>query len=156
MCKRKYNVGISNSITSVNGNRKIMQPIAAKIQKVFKRSWSLWPTFLHTNFWIVQPTQGTTWSTTGPSLMRAIIAPSHLPFLKIFSNFVPFCPNFQIACPFLAFLIIFPPFLPFLWKIGSTRTTNACAICSIPFELKEKLAKKRKNTKRNSLLLVGH
>ena len=29
-----------------------------------------------------------------------IIAYNHLHFLKIFSNFVHFCPNFQIFCPF--------------------------------------------------------
>ena len=41
------------------------------------------------------------------SLLHAIIAHKHLPFFKIFSNFVHFCPNFQIFCPFL----------PFFWKI---------------------------------------
>ena len=34
------------------------------------------------------------------SLMRVKIACNHLPFFKIFSNFVHFCPNFQIFCPF--------------------------------------------------------
>ena len=37
------------------------------------------------------------------NLLRVIIARSHLPFFKIFSNFVHFCPNFQIFCPFLTF-----------------------------------------------------
>ena len=41
-------------------------------------------------------------------LLRTIIARNGLPFLKIFSNFVHFCPNFQIFCPFL----------PFFWKIA--------------------------------------
>ena len=39
------------------------------------------------------------------SLLRAIIACNHLPFFKIFSNFVHFCPNFQIFCPFLALFL---------------------------------------------------
>ena len=34
------------------------------------------------------------------SLLHAIIACNHLPFLKIFSNFVHFCPNFEIFSPF--------------------------------------------------------
>ena len=34
------------------------------------------------------------------SLLSVIIAHSHLPFLKIFSSFVHFCPNFQIFYPF--------------------------------------------------------
>ena len=34
------------------------------------------------------------------SLLRVIIAYNHLPFFKIFSNFVRFCANFQIFCPF--------------------------------------------------------
>ena len=42
------------------------------------------------------------------SLLRAIVARNHLPFFKIFSNLVHFCPNFQIFCPFLTF---FPFFL---------------------------------------------
>ena len=39
---------------------------------------------------------------TGP-----IIAVYHLLFIKIFSNFVHFCPNFQIFCPFLTFFALF-------------------------------------------------
>ena len=50
--------------------------------------------------------------TLSSSLLRAITARNHLPFLKIFSNFVHFCPNFQILCPF------FNTFLPFFWKIA--------------------------------------
>ena len=34
------------------------------------------------------------------SLLRAIAARNHLPFLKIFSNLVHFCANFQIFFPF--------------------------------------------------------
>ena len=34
------------------------------------------------------------------SLLHVIIACNHLPFLKIFSNIVYFCLNFQIFCPF--------------------------------------------------------
>ena len=47
---------------------------------------------------------------SGPILVVycAIITWNHLPFSKILSNFVHFCPDFQIFCPFL----------PFLWKIA--------------------------------------
>ena len=34
------------------------------------------------------------------SLLRVIITCDHLPFFKIFLNFVHFCPDFQIFCPF--------------------------------------------------------
>ena len=34
----------------------------------------------------------------------SIIACNHLPFCKIFGNFVNFSPNFQIFCPFSTFL----------------------------------------------------
>ena len=44
------------------------------------------------------------------SSSSAIITHNHLPFLKIFSNLVHFCPNFQIFCPFLSFLTFFCPF----------------------------------------------
>ena len=37
------------------------------------------------------------------SLLRQIIACSHLPFLKIFSNFAHFWPNFKVFCPFSTF-----------------------------------------------------
>ena len=37
------------------------------------------------------------------SLLRAIIARNHVPFFKIFSNFVHFGSNVQIFCPFLPF-----------------------------------------------------
>ena len=37
------------------------------------------------------------------SLMSVIIVRNHLPFFNIFSNFVHFCPNFQIFCAFLPF-----------------------------------------------------
>ena len=40
------------------------------------------------------------------SLLHVIIACSHLPFFKIFSNFVRYCPNFQMFCPFLPFFNI--------------------------------------------------
>ena len=50
-------------------------------------------------------------------LMHAIVARIKLPFFKIFSNFVHFCPNFQISCLFLPFFwkLACMPFLP---KIG--------------------------------------
>ena len=41
------------------------------------------------------------------SLLRAIVTRNHLPFFKIFSNLVHFCPNFQIFCPFLTFFCLF-------------------------------------------------
>ena len=44
------------------------------------------------------------------SLMCAIIARNHLPFFKIFSNFVHFCPNFQYFALFKHFFAIFCPF----------------------------------------------
>ena len=50
------------------------------------------------------------------SFLRATIAHNHLPFLKIFSNFAHFCPNFQIFCPFLTFF--FCPFSGIFWKIA--------------------------------------
>ena len=37
--------------------------------------------------------------------MHAIVARMRLPFLKIFSNFLHFCPHFQIFCPFLPFFL---------------------------------------------------
>ena len=39
-------------------------------------------------------------------------------FFKLFSNFVHFCINFQIFCPFLLFLTFSWPFLPLLSKIA--------------------------------------
>ena len=44
--------------------------------------------------------------------MHAIVVHMRLPFFKIFSYFVGFCPNFQIFCPFLLF------FLLCFWKIA--------------------------------------
>ena len=44
--------------------------------------------------------------------MHAIVARMGLPFFKVFSNFVHFCPKFQIFCPF------FPFFTLFFWKIS--------------------------------------
>ena len=41
------------------------------------------------------------------SLLRAIIACNHLPFFKIFSNFVRFCPNLQKVYPFQNFFALF-------------------------------------------------
>ena len=37
------------------------------------------------------------------SLLRSITVCIHLPFFKMYSNFVYFCPNFQIICPFSTF-----------------------------------------------------
>ena len=38
--------------------------------------------------------------TYSSSLLHVIIVCNHLPFLKIYSGFLHFCPNFQIFCPF--------------------------------------------------------
>ena len=52
------------------------------------------------------------------SSLRAIIANNHLLFLKIFSNFVYFCPKFQIFCLISCLFNIFLPFLfPFSEKL---------------------------------------
>ena len=45
------------------------------------------------------------------SLLHAITAHNHLPFFKIFSNFVHFCPNFQIFSLFSNISLLF------FWKI---------------------------------------
>ena len=37
--------------------------------------------------------------------MHVIVACMRLPFFKIFSNFVHFCPNFQIFCSFFTFFL---------------------------------------------------
>ena len=53
------------------------------------------------------------------SLLRVIIAHNHLPFFKIFWNFVHFCPNFQIFCScLLVFNNFLPFFCPFFWKFA--------------------------------------
>ena len=41
------------------------------------------------------------------SLLHGVIACNHLLFPKIFSNFVYFCPHFQIFCPFQHSLMFF-------------------------------------------------
>ena len=46
------------------------------------------------------------------SLLRVIIACNHLPFLKIFSNFVYFFSKFSSILPFFNIL------LPFFWKMA--------------------------------------
>ena len=52
-------------------------------------------------------------------LLRAIIARNHLPFFKILSNFVHFCLNVQIFCPFLPFFV--KNRKPLLSRIGPAR-----------------------------------
>ena len=48
------------------------------------------------------------------SILCTIIAHNYLPFFKIFSKSVYFCPNFQIILPsFTPFKIFFALFLPF-------------------------------------------
>ena len=46
---------------------------------------------------------------------------SILPFFKIFSIFVHFCPNFQIFCPFLLFFKQFFSIFPLLSRKGPAR-----------------------------------
>ena len=46
------------------------------------------------------------------SFMHAIVAHMRFPFFKVFSNFVHFCPNFQMFCPFCPF---FRPWLDMNW-----------------------------------------
>ena len=61
------------------------------------------------------------------SLLRAIIARSHLPFFKIFSNFVHLCPNFQIFSPFLTFFCSFSEKshdMPLLCRISPRQSSN--------------------------------
>ena len=50
------------------------------------------------------------------SLLPAIMARNHLPFFKIFSSVVHFCPHFQIFFTFLPFLNIFLPFFSLFLK----------------------------------------
>ena len=50
------------------------------------------------------------------SLLHAIAARIHLSFFKIFSNFVHFCPKFQIFCPFLLFV---NSFSLLFWNVSS-------------------------------------
>ena len=55
------------------------------------------------------------------SVLHAIIAHNHLPLFKIFSNFVHFCPNFQIFCSFSTFPCPFSEKwlpIPLLSRIG--------------------------------------
>ena len=54
------------------------------------------------------------------SLLHAITAHNHLPFFKIFSNFVHICPNFQIFFPFSTFALFLKNHSPFslLSRIG--------------------------------------
>ena len=47
--------------------------------------------------------------------MDAIGACMRLPFFKIFSNFIHFCPNFQI----------FSPFFPFFWTLAWLENSSA-------------------------------
>ena len=56
--------------------------------------------------------------TYSSSLLHAIIACNHLPLFKIFSNFVHFCPDSQIFCPFFPVEHFLSFFCPFFWKIA--------------------------------------
>ena len=62
--------------------------------------------------------------------MHAIVARMRLPFFKIYLNFVHFCPNFRIFCPF-------PPFfwkiacMPLLSRIGPTPEQRQWVQCEL-------------------------
>ena len=75
-----------------------------KIFKIGDNSEQLVANLSSKHWWEYKKIKGRAFSS---SLLRAIIAHNHLLFFKIFSNFVYFCPNFQIFCPFLPFLEIF-------------------------------------------------
>ena len=58
--------------------------------------------------WIItKPNKPNSVKAYSSNLLHAIIAHNHLPFFKIFWNFVHFCPNFQIFFPFSTFLCPF-------------------------------------------------
>ena len=67
------------------------------------------------------------------SLLHAIIMCNYLPFFKIFSHFVHFCPNYQIFCPFLPFLIFFALFLSFSEKLHTCPYFLEWALSSVCF-----------------------
>ena len=60
------------------------------------------------------------------SLFHAIITYNHLPFSKVFSNFIQLCPNFQIFCPFLPFFwnCMHAPLLSRIGPETSTKSRN--------------------------------
>ena len=66
--------------------------------------------------------------------MRAVVKCMRLPFSKIFSNFVHFCPNFQIFCPFLPFLWKITH-IPLLSRIGPAMTNNRMMVIQIKFHI---------------------
>ena len=68
------------------------------------------------------------------SLLHAIITHNHMPISKIFSNFVHFCPNFQIFCPFLPFLWKITH-IPLLSRIGPAMTNNRMMVIQIKFHI---------------------
>ena len=70
------------------------------------------------------------------SLMCVIVACMGLPFFKIFSNFVHFCPNFQIFCPFL----------PFFSKIASMPLLSRIIPAKWPIFPKQYFFRKTNNT----------
>ena len=67
--------------------------------------------------------------------MLAIVAGTRLPFFKIFSNFVHFCRNFQIFCPFL----------PFFWQIARMPLLSRISPVYIDITLERKLIENSEN-----------
>ena len=55
------------------------------------------------NWVIFQPNKPNNVKAYSSSLLHAIIGHNHLPFLKLFSNFLHFCTNFEIFFPFSRF-----------------------------------------------------
>ena len=53
---------------------------------------------------ITKPNKPSGARASSSSLFHAIITHNHPPFFEVFSNFVHFCPNFQIFFPFSTFL----------------------------------------------------
>ena len=60
--------------------------------------------------------------------MHGIVTCTRLPFFKIFSFFIHFCPNFQIFCPFLPFFWIIAR-MPLLSNIDPGCPNAHYALC---------------------------
>ena len=69
--------------------------------------------------------------------MHGIVACMRLPFFKIFSNFVHFCPNFQIFWPFLPIFCLF------------SEKSHGCSYCLEQALAGNKLFKKFKKSRLN-------
>ena len=81
---------------------------------VFGKQFILYSNVLFTKFYFTPWHHCRAFSS---SLLHAIISHNHLPFFKIFSNFVHFCWNFRILYSFMPLLTFVYPVLSFSWKI---------------------------------------